>query len=255
MAGGQVANCTECGEVFTKAHGRECYCSKSCRSAVAMRRKREWRRNNPELFAEQKHRAVARQTERERAGNPKVCGVCGVEYSITNRNWKYCSDSCADSARKEQSLAAGRRNYQKKRGYMKEYLREYVKRPDVADRLRAYYRERQRSKSTDGTYRLHQSMAHAVSRGVTGGKMGVRWEALVGYSTAELVEHLESLFLDGMTWDNYGRGGWHVDHVVPLSWFPIEGPDCAAFNMCWSLQNLQPLWAHDNIAKGNRFVG
>lgn len=74
---------------------------------------------------------------------------------------------------------------------------------------------------------------------------------LLGYSTKELLEHLESKFLDGMTWDNYGK--WHVDHIRPDSSFQYKSTYDKDFKECWALSNLQPLWAKDNLKKGNKY--
>jgi hypothetical protein len=52
----------------------------------------------------------------------------------------------------------------------------------------------------------------------------------------------------GMSWDSYGE--WHVDHVRPCSLF--DQRDAVQFAECWALSNLQPLWAEDNVRKGNR---
>jgi len=65
------------------------------------------------------------------------------------------------------------------------------------------------------------------------------------------MSHLESMFVDGMSWENYG-GGWHVDHILPLSSFEYETTDDDSFKTAWALSNLQPLWASENISKGNR---
>lgn len=70
------------------------------------------------------------------------------------------------------------------------------------------------------------------------------------YSQQQLVDHLESRFLPGMTWENYGR--WHVDHRKPCCLF--DQADSAQFAECWSLDNLQPLWAEDNFRKGSRYA-
>ena len=59
-------------------------------------------------------------------------------------------------------------------------------------------------------------------------------------------------FQPGMSWDNYGKYGWHVDHRIPVSSFNIISYDCDDFRKCWALENLQPLWAIDNIRKGNK---
>lgn len=85
-----------------------------------------------------------------------------------------------------------------------------------------------------------------------GSKGGRKTFDLLGYSPAELMEHLERLFSPGMTWNNYGRGGWHVDHKIPLSLFNFETPDHQDFKRAWALSNLQPMWEPDNISKGNR---
>lgn len=61
-------------------------------------------------------------------------------------------------------------------------------------------------------------------------------------------EHIESQFKDGMSWDNYGK--WHLDHIFPLSIAAKMGDD--KLFKCFHYTNLQPLWAIDNIKKGNR---
>ena len=50
--------------------------------------------------------------------------------------------------------------------------------------------------------------------------------------------------------DNYGK--WHIDHIKPISSFNINGINSDDFKKCWSLNNLQPLWAKDNLQKGNK---
>ncbi len=59
-----------------------------------------------------------------------------------------------------------------------------------------------------------------------------------------LKAYLKKRFKPGMTWDNYGL--WHVDHRVPCSKFDLTDP---AEQL---LSNLQPLFAEDNLKKGNR---
>lgn len=70
----------------------------------------------------------------------------------------------------------------------------------------------------------------------------------LGCSVVELKLYLESKFLPGMTWENYGK--WHVDHIMPLSKFDLT--DSAQFKKAVHFSNLQPLWATDNIKKGNK---
>jgi hypothetical protein len=79
----------------------------------------------------------------------------------------------------------------------------------------------------------------------------------VGCSSGFLRNHLESLFLPGMSWKNWGRADrddgrvWHMDHIVPLSWFPFdEDPSLLYVASHWS--NLRPMWGQENQSKGNR---
>jgi hypothetical protein len=60
-------------------------------------------------------------------------------------------------------------------------------------------------------------------------------------------EHIEKQFTSGMSWENYGRKGWHVDHIIPLHSFNLKDPkeQLKAFHY----SNCQPLWAEDNMAK------
>lgn len=76
-----------------------------------------------------------------------------------------------------------------------------------------------------------------------------RTSEMLGYGHDEFSKHIESLFKEGMNWNNYGE--WHVDHIKPMSLFIKEGEfDPKVIN---SLSNLQPLWAIDNIIKGDKY--
>jgi len=70
---------------------------------------------------------------------------------------------------------------------------------------------------------------------------------MLGYSAEDLKKHIESLFLEGMSWENWGE--WQIDHIKPISSFD-KTTDTKIVN---NLNNLQPLWASDNIRKGNKF--
>lgn len=83
-----------------------------------------------------------------------------------------------------------------------------------------------------------------------GSKRKRAWELLVGYEVEQLKLHLEQQFTVGMSWDNYGA--WHIDHIIPISAHNYETPDDIDFHRCWSLNNLRPLWALENIIKSNK---
>ena len=68
---------------------------------------------------------------------------------------------------------------------------------------------------------------------------------IVGCEPTKLKEHLENQFRDGMTWENYGLHGWHIDHITPL----ISGKtEDDIYKLCY-FTNLQPLWWYENLKK------
>lgn len=72
----------------------------------------------------------------------------------------------------------------------------------------------------------------------------------LGCSIEKFKEHIESLFESGMTWDNYGRYGWHIDHIKPLSKFDLTDSD--QVKVACNFKNMKPMWWQDNLSKGNK---
>lgn len=99
--------------------------------------------------------------------------------------------------------------------------------------------------------KLSACFSARVRESLQKGKEGRRWETLVGYSLDELKTHIEKQFKSGMTWENYGSV-WHIDHIIPVSIFNFNTHDDIDFKRCWSLSNLQPLWAKENMSKHNK---
>ena len=69
---------------------------------------------------------------------------------------------------------------------------------------------------------------------------------LLGCTWEEAKAHIESLFQEGMTWENHGKGDdkWHIDHIRPVCSF--EDHELHLMN---HISNLRPLWQKDNLAK------
>jgi len=70
---------------------------------------------------------------------------------------------------------------------------------------------------------------------------------LIGCEVYELMNHIELQFLDGMNWDN--RSEWHIDHIIPCALFDLS--DIEEQKACFNWENLQPLWAYDNLSKSS----
>jgi hypothetical protein len=98
--------------------------------------------------------------------------------------------------------------------------------------------------------KLNDNIKQYINHSLRGAKNGRHWEDLVGFSLEELKHHLEKQFQPEMNWGNYGKKGWHIDHIIPISAFNFSKPEHIDFKRAWALTNLQPLWAKDNLSKG-----
>lgn len=136
------------------------------------------------------------------------------------------------------------------RGYLKEYHEKWREKNKIY--YTKYKREYQKKLLNKNIkYRLAHIFRTAIWASIKTKKTSSTFES-VGYSLNDLKAHLETLFLDGMSWENYGD--WHIDHIIPISKFNFDSVDCPEFKECWALSNLQPLWAKDNYSKNNRIV-
>lgn len=100
------------------------------------------------------------------------------------------------------------------------------------------------------SFKIAHNMRTRVRQALKGIQKSTSTELLLGCTFEELKIYLESQFQDEMTWDNYSYKGWHIDHIRPCASFDLTDPAQQA--TCFHYTNLQPLWAKDNISKGNR---
>ena len=75
-------------------------------------------------------------------------------------------------------------------------------------------------------------------------------EKLLGCTFKELKAYLEKKFKVGMTWENYGLYGWHIDHSKSLSSFNLKDPE--ERKKAWHYTNLQPMSAKENLQKHSK---
>lgn len=116
-----------------------------------------------------------------------------------------------------------------------------------SDQRSANYQKKR--KKEDPNFKLAGNLRTRLLRSIsTESKAGSAVRDL-GCSIAELKLYLESKFQAGMTWENHGRKGWHIDHVIPLSKFNLSNREDLLKACHYS--NLQPMWAIDNIRKSN----
>lgn len=75
---------------------------------------------------------------------------------------------------------------------------------------------------------------------------------LLGCTAIELKIYIEKQFEKGMTWENHGLYGWHLDHIIPCAMFNLF--DENDLKQCFHHTNLQPLWAKDNLLKSDKIL-
>lgn len=133
----------------------------------------------------------------------------------------------------------------------KQREQEYRKKnkPAVAARKNRYSRRRYQQ---DVKYRLTKCLRTRISKVLNGRNKSANSLELLGCTAAQLREHLEKQFTDSMSWANYGHDGWHMDHIRPCASFDLTKE--AAQRTCFHYTNLQPLWAADNIKKGDKIL-
>lgn len=136
-------------------------------------------------------------------------------------------------------------NVEKIRAYTKRNLkRNYVYKKNNRAKINLHRRERW---IKDIQFRLMSSLRARLRLAIKNNqKIGSAIHDL-GCTIEELKIHLEKQFQEGMTWENHGLYGWHIDHIIALS--SVDLTDKKQFLQVVHYTNLQPLWAKDNLEK------
>lgn len=103
-------------------------------------------------------------------------------------------------------------------------------------------------RKNDPHFRMRQYLSNSINARLAGNRKHLSSLALVGCSTRALRKYIESKFKGGMTWENRGMFGWHIDHIKPCASFNLSDPEQQ--KECFHYTNLQPLWWWENLAKG-----
>jgi hypothetical protein len=172
----------------------------------------------------------------------KNCAQC--------KHLKDLSDFPKNKSRKEgigaYCKACVKSNYQKNKESHREACRAYylANKDSIQKRHIKYNTERLKK---DASFRAMFNARVRVNSFVRGQK---GFSKSLGCSFGQFKSHIEGLFQLGMTWENYGQ--WQVDHRHPLSIAYKEGSE--SFKNACLYRNLEPMWAAENIKKGNRVI-
>ena len=189
----------------------------------------------------------------------KKCSKCGEIKSVDefmprrDRPAGFHS-ACRACNRKRQQSAEIKEYHRKYNQANREAKIEYSKKYRLAhiEQVREYEKKR---KKNDVVYRLRKRTSSTIANAIKkagSSKQGESVMKYLPYTMEQLKEHLEKQFVEGMSWDNYGE--WHIDHIYPQSKLPYTSMDEPNFQKCWELKNLQPLWAKENISKGDKII-
>jgi hypothetical protein len=199
----------------------------------------------------------------------KVCTVCQVEKEIKefakqyNRPAFRCKECLSEYNKKyykenKQRLRARTAKYRQEHPeYMIEWRRNNTEHTTKTkrkwielnrDKINANERRRRKK---DHAYRIKKNLRRRVNQVITRpNKKCDSTLKLLGCSLDHFLTHLKKHFTKGMSWKNYGE--WHIDHIKPCSSFDLTDPEQQ--KQCFHYTNLQPLWAEDNIRKGNKIL-
>jgi len=162
----------------------------------------------------------------------------------------YCKDCTKEKARKgyvkdiDKQRERSLKYYHKNEKVIKEKRKKYKSTKEFKTHQRLYQKEKYANDPEFKLGILIRGFCRRVTDAVKEQKELHSLEYL-GCSLDEFKLHIESLWVEGMSWANHGD--WHIDHKVPLDYFVKNSDDPWEAN---HYTNLQPLWAADNLSKG-----
>lgn len=170
--------------------------------------------------------------------NSKVCSVCGIDKPL-------------EDFPKRKDSVFGYRNECKscKSGFEKIYKKDYRQENKKILRKKDLIYRKERAERDDlykATLIARTVIRKAITRG--GYKKNSRTENILGCDYLTFKQHIESMFVDGMSWQN--RHEWHIDHIIPIS----SAMDESHLLRLNHFTNLQPLWIQENLIKSNTIV-
>ena len=202
-------------------------------------------------------------SKKYREANREKIAVRGKQYKKANRDKRAVYDKKYRDANREkiaarqkqymkanrESLAVKQKHYRKaNRKKISARQKQYVKANH--EKLAAQHKEYQRNRrATDPVFRLTVNLRNRVRGAIANGTKSAATLTLLGCSAEYFRGHIEKQFTEDMTWENYGKGGWHIDHIRPCASFDLTDPEQQ--RICFSYINCQPMWETENIQKSD----
>ena len=212
------------------------------------------------------------KSTRNKTGTKNTCRTCCYQYEKNHiekaREYKkknaYKYRDRVNKYAREYTKTEKARQYRKSKK-IKDYFRAYTTTQEYRDKKNQYridnydlIRGRERIREIEYNKRpevrikraLRARLLVILKRGE--GSKSCKMVELVGCTMPFLREYLESLWREGMSWDNYGFGRecWVMDHIIPCDRFDLTDKD--EQKRCFNYTNIQPLWWDENASKSNK---
>jgi hypothetical protein len=172
--------------------------------------------------------------------SPQKAGYMGLKAQC-----RECDSKYDKQFQSKNNTRAERDKTDKAKQYRKKYVAENL------DWWRKYEREyRYNRRREDMFFKIKGNMSGRLSDLINKRNLSTNTLELIGCDRETFISHIEKQFTEGMTWENYGLKGWHVDHIIPLSLFDLTIEN--EVKKACHYTNLQPLWWQDNLEKGNK---
>jgi hypothetical protein len=182
----------------------------------------------------------------------KVCTKCNIEkqYDYFRKDKAY-KDGYVSICKKCKSILD--KNYiKRKEKNNKEAIKAWLNNnPNYYKEYNKKYQKERKSK--DIVYKIGSNIRTRISQSISGYSKSKTTLQILGVDNFDnFKSYIESLFVEGMTWDNYGYGPnkWVIDHRKPLAHASTE-QEIYTLN---HYSNLQPMWWDENMIKGAKIL-
>jgi hypothetical protein len=189
-----------------------------------------------------------------------------VKKKIAQKNKKYFQKPGIKEKRKKYlreyyKNIAKPETLEKIKNYKKEYDKKRYTDPELRKKRRIRHRVwSKKRKESDPFFKLRRSLGSRLNSFLKTKKKSKKGSIIdmIGCSRNFLKSYLEKQFYlnpitkEKMTWKNYGKNGWEVDHIRPFSDF--KSLDISSFEVQKKIMhytNLQPMWGFENREKSD----
>lgn len=195
------------------------------------------------------------------------CRACCSEYENNNKDRKSIYNKEYGKNKKEQIKAS--RKLKKEQYNQTQKNRRALKKEIYNIRyLPTTLKYKKERRKTDPVFKLRETVSIIINRSLKKQNSTKNNNSIIQflpYTIQELKDHLQSQFEPWMSWNNWGTYDskmwddhntltwfWNIDHIIPQSKLPYTSMEDDNFKKCWSLSNLRPYSAKQNIIDGNR---